>query len=200
MPVVEENGLITKINRYIWEEVCKTMQQWEQNNVPHVPIAINVSKVDLLADKGDISGFFKFMLDKYNIPPRMIDIELAMDAFVDAKDVAIDSVNAFRAKGFKVILDHFDGNYVPLDAIEDLKVDELKLSLTGLDVKDSCTLIEDVYEQAHPRSFIVSCEGVKSLEQVKELRKGGCRQAEGSYFSEPYSPVEFAEKCMKGEL
>ena len=200
MPVVEENGLITKINRFIWEEVCKTIQQWEQNGVPYVPVAINISKVDLLADKGDISGFFKFMLDKYNVPPRMIDIEIAMDAFVDAKDVALDTVNAFRSKGFKVILDHFDGNYVPIDAIDDLKVDELKLTISNMDVKESCSFIDDVYEQAKQRSFVVACEGVKSLEQVKELRKGGCRLVQGSYFSEPVTAVEFAEKRLKGEM
>ncbi len=193
MPIIEENGLITKISRYIWEEVCKTVHQWEKDNVPHVPVAVNITKVDLLSDKGDISEFFKFMLNKYEIPPRMIDIEIAMDAFVDAKDVAVESVNAFRAKGFKVILDRFDGNFVPLDAIENLKVDELKLNVSGYDVKDSCTIIDDVYEQARIRSMVVDCEGVKSLEQVKALRKGGCRLVQGSFFSEMSDPDEFME-------
>lgn len=200
MPIVEENGLITKINRFIWEEVCKTIQSWEQNEVPHVPVAINISKVDLLADKGDISGFFKVMLDRYNIPPRMIDIEIAMDAFVDAKTVTLDSVAAFRAKGFKVILDHFDGNYVPIDAIEELHVDELKLNITGFDVKESCALIEEVYDQAKHRAFVVNCEGVKSLEQVKELRNGGCRVIQGSFFSNPVSPTVFAEQQLNEHM
>ena len=194
MPVVEDNGLITKISRQIWEDVCKQVQYWEENNVPHVPVAVNITKVDLLSDKGDISEFFMFMLNKYNIPPRMIDIEIAMDAFVDAKDVAVDCVNAFRSKGFKVILDRFDGNFVPIDAIENLKVDELKLNVSGYDVKDSCTIIEEVYEQARIRSFIVDCEGVKSMEQVKALRNGGCRLAQGKFFSEFIEPDEFMKK------
>lgn len=193
MPVIEENGLITKISRHIWEEVCRTVHQWEVDNVPHVPVAVNITKVDLLSDKGDISEFFMFMLKKYELSPRMIDIEIAMDAFVDAKDVAVESANAFRSKGFKVILDRFDGNFVPLDAIDDLKVDELKLNISGYDVKDSCTIIDDVYDQARIRSMVVDCEGVKSLEQVKALRKGGCRLVQGSFFSEMSEPEEFME-------
>ena len=194
MPVIEDNGLITKISRHIWEDVCKQIQYWEENNVPHVPVAVNITKVDLLSDKGDISEFFMFMLNKYSIPPRMIDIEIAMDAFVDAKDVAVDCVNAFRSKGFKVILDRFDGNFVPLDAIESLKVDELKLNISGYDTKDSCTIIDEVYDQARIRSFVVDCEGVKSMAQVKALRKGGCRLAQGSFFSELTEPDEFVKK------
>lgn len=194
MPIIEDNGLITKISRYIWEEVCKQMQMWEENNIPHVPIAVNITKVDLLSDKGDISEFFKYMLDKYQIPPRMIDIEIAMDAFIDAKEVAVESVNAFRSKGFKVILDKFDGNFVPIDAIENLKVDELKLTVSGYDTKDSCTIIEEVYDQARIRSFVVDCEGIKSMEQVKALRKGGCRLVQGSFFSPLVKPDEFMKQ------
>ncbi len=197
MPIIEDNGLITKISRQIWEDVCRQIKEWEDNNIPYVPIALNITKVDLLSDKGDISEFFKFMLNKYNIPPRMIEIEIAMNAFVDAKEVAVESVNAFRAKGFKVILDKFDGNFVPLDAIENLKVDEYKLTVSGYDTKDSCTIIEEAYDQARIRSVIMDCEGVKSMEQVKALRKGGCRVAQGGFFSPLIKPDEFVKSQIQ---
>lgn len=194
MPIIEENGLITKISRQIWEDVFRQMHEWEENNVPYVPVALNITKVDLLSDKGDISDFFKFMIDKYNIPPRMVEIEIAMDAFTDAKEVAVECVNSFRAKGIKVILDKFDGNFVPIDAIENLKVDALKLTVSGYDTKDSCTIIEEVYDQARIRSCVVDCEGIKSMEQVKALRKGGCRLVQGSFFSPLINPDEFVKQ------
>ena len=193
MPIIEENGLITKISRQIWEDVFRQMHEWEENNVPYVPVALNITKVDLLSDKGDISDFFKFMIDKYKIPPRMVEIEIGMDAFTDAKEVAVECVNSFRSKGIKVILDKFDGNFVPIDAIENLKVDALKLTVSGYDTKDSCTIIEEVYDQARIRSYAVDCEGIKSMEQVKALRKGGCRLVQGGFFSPLINPDEFVK-------
>ena len=79
----------------------------------------------------------------------------------------------------------------PIDAIENLKVDELKLTVSGYDTKDSCTIIEEVYDQARIRSMVVDCEGIKSMEQVKALRKGGCRLVQGSFFSPLIKPDEF---------
>jgi EAL domain-containing protein (putative c-di-GMP-specific phosphodiesterase class I) len=124
----------------------------------------------------------------------MIEIELSMDAFTAAKEVAVECVNAFRSKGFKVILDKFDGNFVPIDAIDNLKVDALKLTVSGYDTKDSCTIIEEVYDQARIRSYAVDCEGIKSMEQVKALRKGGCRLVQGGFFSPLVNPDEFVKQ------
>ena len=49
IPVLENNGYITKLDQYIWEEVCKAIRVWIDAGVRPVPIAVNVTKTDILA-------------------------------------------------------------------------------------------------------------------------------------------------------
>ena len=62
IPVLENNGYITKLDQYIWEEVCKTIRVWIDAGVRPVPIAVNVTKTDILAI--DVAEFFSEMLKK----------------------------------------------------------------------------------------------------------------------------------------
>ena len=190
MPIVEENGFVTKINRYIWERVFETMHIWLEEKRAIVPIAINVSKMDILSDKGDISGFFGVMISRYNIPSRLIDIEIAADALIEAKEITLDSITALREKGFKVIIDEFDGNFVPINSIDNLNADELKLDLTKEDVRDAIGLIESSFD-SNRFAYKLSASGVKSMEQVMTLRKKGCLYAQGPQFGDPVEPDEF---------
>lgn len=72
IPVLENNGYITKLDQYIWEEVCKTIRVWIDAGVRPVPIAVNVTKTDILAI--DVAEFFSEMLKKYRIAPKYLNI------------------------------------------------------------------------------------------------------------------------------
>lgn len=188
MPIIEKNGLITKINRSVWEDVCRLLSEQNKDGKLAHPVAVNVSKVDILADKGDIYQFFKAMLNKYEFPPRMLDIEISVDAFTEARDVTLEAAEHLRSAGFKVIIDNFRGDFVQLDDIENIPADEIKLSLKDMDINQSVEIIENTFWQACNRAMNVTCEFVKSMEQVKALRDSGCRIAQGNYFSVPEEP------------
>ena len=189
LPVVEENGYITKLDEYMWESVFRSVREWIDGGLRIVPIALNVSKTDILA--GDVISSFETLMTKYKLPPRQIEIEIAQNAFTDAPEVTTEVAATLRQKGFKVIVDGFDGNYVPFSTIRNMDVDEVKFDMRRFDLKQDENFIRDVFSQGKNHPFEVTVEGVESMEQVSALRKYGCATAQGFYFSKPVSKEEF---------
>ena len=129
IPVLESNGYITKLDQYIWEEVCKTIRVWIDAGVRPVPIAVNVTKTDILAI--DVAEFFSEMLKKYRIPPKYLNIDIAKSAYLETHGALSDTEAQLQQMGFRVILDGFDGDYVELSALGGFGTDLLKLDLYG---------------------------------------------------------------------
>ena len=43
MPLLESTGLISRLDQYIWEAVCQTLQKWQASDSNLVPVSVNVS-------------------------------------------------------------------------------------------------------------------------------------------------------------
>ena len=134
IPVLESNGYITKLDQYIWEEVCKTIRVWIDEGVRPMPITVNVTKTDILAI--DVAEFFSGMLKKYRIPPKYLDIDILRTAYLETHDVLSETVAQLQQMGFRVVLDGFDGNYMELSALGDIGTDVLKLDLCSAEMQN----------------------------------------------------------------
>ena len=48
MPLLESTGLVTQLDQYIWESVCKILHKWQESGSNLVPVSVNVSVVDIV--------------------------------------------------------------------------------------------------------------------------------------------------------
>lgn len=193
IPVLEKNGYITKLDQYIWEQVCAAIRRWIDQGIRPVPLSINVTKTDILAM--DITEFFTEMLKKYRIPPRCLEIEIAENAYLQCSEAAIETEEKLRQAGFRVAIDGFDGDYMALQAIEDIKADLLKLDLRRSNAASNPNSLRGIFEQARKLQINLAAEGIESMEQMTLLRKCGCTEGQGFYLSKPISLEDF-EKMM----
>ena len=194
MPILEQNGYITKLDQYVWEAVCKTIREWIDAGLRPLPISVNVTKTDVLAM--DIGETFTELAKKYRIPPRTLEIEIAENAYLHSHGTANSEEEKLRSCGFRVVVDGFDGNYIGLQIDESFNADALKLDLRALG--GSTSAITAAFEQARKLQLSLSAEGIESMEQLSTLRKCGCTEGQGYYFSKPVSIEEFVS-MMKGE-
>ncbi|MBR5733569.1 MAG: EAL domain-containing protein, partial [Lachnospiraceae bacterium] len=61
IPFFEENGLIQKLDRYVWREVSQQIARWKKKFGFSVPVSVNVSRIDIM-DSGlvnEIEGIVK---------------------------------------------------------------------------------------------------------------------------------------------
>ena len=193
IPVLESNGYITKLDQYIWEQVCATIRRWIDSGIRPVPITINVTKTDIMAM--DIVEFFNGMLKKYRIPPRQLEIDIAENAYMQAGQTALETEGKLRQSGFKVSLDGFDGNFIALSTIDGLQVDVLKLDLRHYAGNSNQAALNSLFDQARKLQFTVAAEGIESMEQLGMLRKCGCSEGQGFHLSKPVSVEDF-EKML----
>ena len=196
IPVLESNGYITKLDQYIWGEVCKTIRVWIDEGVRPMPITVNVTKTDILAI--DVAEFFSGMLKKYRIPPKYLDIDISRTAYLETHDVLSETVAQLQQMGFRVVLDGFDGNYMELSALGDIGTDVLKLDLCNAEMQNRTNALPGIFVQARTLRLNLLAEGIESAEQLNVLRKAGCTEGQGYFFSRPLSVDEFAKILKVG--
>ena len=196
IPVLENNGYITKLDQYIWEQVCATIRRWIDGGIRPVPLSINVTKTDILAT--DIADFFGEMLKKYRIPPRLLEVEIAENAYLLSSHAVLETEAKLRQNGFRVVVDGFNGDYIALNSIPDIAADALKLDLRRLDGGQNQNLLNSIFDQARKLQLNLSVEGIENMEQMGMLRKCGCNEGQGFFLSKPISVKDF-EGVITGE-
>lgn len=192
IPVLENNGYIAKLDQYIWEEVCRLIRQWIDTGIRPVPISVNVTKTDILAI--DVAGFFAEILEKYRIPPRYLEIDIAENAYLQTHGAAFEVESSLQHKGFRVIVDGFRGDYLSLETVGRINASGLKLDLRYFDVSSQTEALASIFEQARKLNLTVTAEGIENMEQLVALRKCGCTEGQGFYFSKPMVTDEFVPR------
>lgn len=190
IPIFEQNGFITKLDLYIWEETCRYIRYRIDNNLKSIPISVNVSRLFLALNSfiPDVKG----IIEKYNIPTNLLEFEITESLFSNSSLIR-DKVNELRGLGFKVHMDDFGSGYSGLSVLKDVDFDIMKLDLRFFESSDekSKIIIETVIQMAKKLHIPVIAEGVETLEHVNILKQFGCNYAQGFYYSRPIPVNEF---------
>lgn len=186
IPVAESNGYITKIGRIMTEKVVQQMAVMRDEGMKLRQFAINYSAGQIV-DTGYVS-FLKSLLEKYDIPPRMIEIEITESLYL-GKDQ--DSANLFRQLeelGVSLALDDFGTGYSSISYLTYVPVGVVKIDKTMVDIylhdgKD--VLIKNIINMVHSLGMKLIAEGIEEEWQYQKLKKFDCDVIQGYYFSKP---------------
>lgn len=109
LPLLENNGLITKLDLFIWEEVCRKLRRWIDRGHRPVPISVNVSRMDIYAV--DVTAVFKELTERYAIEPRLLEVEITESAYVEEYNVIPGVVESLRER-LRLLLAHVPEDFV----------------------------------------------------------------------------------------
>lgn len=201
IPVLEKNGLISELDRYVWKKVCQWLKSWIEKGYHPVPISINVSRVDLLCM--DVLSYLKYLLKQYHLPEKLLKIEITESAYSENDEQIIRIVNSMRTSGFTVMMDDFGSGYSSLNMLKHISVDVLKLDMRFLDIDEQETekgigILESVVNMAKIMGIPIIVEGVETQLQEKFLLELGCRYIQGYYYYKPL-PIEQFEELLSDE-
>ncbi len=191
----ENNGLIQKLDRYVWNETAAQIARWKKEYDITVPVSVNVSRVDVF---DPMLGDILCDIAKNNgLTPDKLLLEITESAYTDDSNQIIETVNVLRNKGFRIEMDDFGSGYSSLNMLTSLPIDALKLDMKFIrnicsDSK-ACRLVEIMIEIARLLEVPVIAEGVETKEQMEVLKGIGCNIIQGYYFSKPLPPEEFTE-------
>lgn len=199
IPVLEKNGFITNLDKFIWEEVCHFLRGLIDRGIRPVPISINVSRVDLYSM--NVPYFIGNLLRSYQLDPKLLEIEITESAYSEKLDKVNSVVHSFQKRGMNVLMDDFGSGYSSLNMLNDVNIDVLKLDMRFLDINENTVgkgvgIVEAVVNMARMMGMRVIVEGVETQHQVDFLVSMGCEYAQGYFFFKPVCVDEF-EKLLK---
>lgn len=191
IPVFERNGFIIKLDYYVWEKTCQLIAKWLAEGKNPEPVSVNISRVSLYNPK--LVELICGLVEKYQIPPRLLQLELTESAYTSNPKVIKDMMERLQHAGFSILMDDFGSGYSSLNVLKDIAVDILKIDMKFLSDTDkqgrSENILASVVRMAKWLDMPVVAEGVERREQVEFLRSIGCEYVQGYYFAKPM-PVE----------
>ena len=200
IPLLEDNGLIQQLDRYVWREAAAQVRRWKERFNVSVPVSVNVSRIDI-HDPGLI-GTFKTIIEENELSTSEFRLEITESAYTDNSIGIIDTVKQLRVFGFSVEMDDFGSGYSSLNMLSTLPIDALKLDMkfirTAFTGRKDTRMIELIIDIAAYLKVPVIAEGVETEEQLTTLKKLGCDYVQGYYFSRPVPPEEFESFITAG--
>ena len=193
IPLFEENGIIHKLDEYVFTNAIKQMKAWKEKYGIFLPISINLSRVDLY-DPQLISEITN-KVDEHDIPHEHIYLEITESAYTENTNQMMDIANNFKKKDFKIEVDDFGSGYSSLSVLTQLELDVLKIDMSFIrnlnKNPNNTTIIKMIVDVSKMLKAICIAEGVETKAQYEFLKSIGCDVVQGFYFSKPLPPDEF---------
>ncbi|MBR2562481.1 MAG: EAL domain-containing protein, partial [Eubacterium sp.] len=193
IPLFEENGLIQKLDHYVWEETARQIRDWKDRLLYAVPISVNVSRIDMYDPR--IAETLQTIVTSQGLTGRDMLLEVTESAYTQDSEQIIETAQKLRDLGFLIEMDDFGTGYSSLNMISSLPIDALKLDMQFIRnaFKDggNTHMLEVIIGISDFLSVPVIAEGVETEEQLHALKSLGCDIVQGYFFSKPVPAVEF---------
>lgn len=205
IPLFEKNGFISKLDMYIFEEVCRIKASWEGQKYEHIPVSVNMSRLHLYNKHfpEDLENITK----KYGIDPSELELEITESTFLKDSKELIEMIKLLKDRGFLVSIDDFGSGFSAINLLKDLQVDTIKVDRgflkNGASNHQGRKIIRHVIAMCLDLKMEVIAEGIETKEQIDLITRCGCSIAQGFYYSKPL-PLEkfipFADEYMNNAL
>ena len=189
LPLIQGNGFITKLEKYIWNEACGCMSQLKQEDKNTLPLVLFVSKVTLMAL--DLEFYAGYLLEEYGLSPRDIEWSISAEAYETCCNEALRIEHALIQSGFRVSVDGFNGNFMELGETD---ADELILDLKTVDEEQ----LKHIFDYAAEKYLYVSVSNITVPKQIVTLKRLGCSSGRGENLSKKMEFSEYAA-LIEGE-
>ncbi|MED1784482.1 EAL domain-containing protein [Brevibacillus fortis] len=192
IPLAEETGLIIPIGQWVLEKACQQCMKWQQQGLPPVRLAVNLS-MRQLQDKHLVT-MVQQTLQKTGLSPAYLELEITESIAMHRLDTVIPRLQALQDMGIHISIDDFGTGYSSLSCLQSLPINSLKIDqsfMRNMSTNTSNTsIVSAIAAMAHSLSLSLVAEGVETEAQLEFLRSLGCSTFQGYYFSKPISATE----------
>ena len=194
IPMAEECGLIIPIGNWVINTAFSTLKQWQTKYDFKGIISINLSPIQL--KQPSIIDDIKNCLDKYQLSPNFVEIEITEGIMIDSMEDAISKMKTLKDMGFKISLDDFGTGYSSLSYLQMLPLDTLKIDksfINDITSKDGiqANITNSIIMMVSQMGLDTIAEGVEHDEQYELLKKFNCHIIQGFLCGKPMTE----ERC-----
>jgi len=187
VPMAEESDLIIELGEFVLRTACEQIKAWERDAVPVVPLAVNISALQLR--HGGFAEFVRRVLRETGLQPQQLALEITESALMQNMQEHVPELQLLRADGVGIEIDDFGTGYSSLSYLKQLPIDTVKIDRSFIRNIDSnpvdTAIVSAIFAMAETMRLRVVAEGVETHEQLQALARYGCAYAQGYFFSKP---------------
>jgi EAL domain-containing protein (putative c-di-GMP-specific phosphodiesterase class I) len=202
IPVAEESGMIERIGQWVLEEALRDAARWEQMrpDLPPVRVGVNVSVQQLQSPRfpDSVSDAIKAA----GIQAQTLALELDESVLRDEAEQMRSSLRLLKRIGVRLAVHDFGTGDSSLRQLAALPIDTIKVErrfVAALGTEDAISPIaQAVIATGTALGLRVIGIGVETPEQVEQLRRLGCSDAQGFLFSGPITSAQVSALLTAG--
>jgi len=200
--IAENTGLIVPIGEWVLKTACSQARKWQDEGLPEVQIAVNVSAVQFRQD--GFRDHIRSVLHETGLASQYLELELTESLLLSNADVMFSVLRELKEMGLSLAIDDFGTGYSSLSYLRQFPVSKLKIDRSFVqDVAinpDDAAITAAIIGMAKNLNLRVIAEGVENEAQLSFLRAHQCDEIQGYYFSRPLSADKVAEMLRGNKI
>jgi diguanylate cyclase (GGDEF)-like protein len=195
VPLAEETGFITAIDKWVVETACSQAVLWRKAELPPLGLTVNLS-----ARHFQSPGFpasFQSILQRTGMEPHRLDFEITEEMIMQDVQRSAECLRQLVELGSHISIADFGTGYSSLGSLNRLPIERLKIAKSFIqDVAtnpDNQAIVVAITDMAHTMRMRVVAEGVETVEQLDFLVEKGCDEVQGFFFGELVSADKITE-------
>lgn len=203
IPVAEESDIIHHLGKYTINTAIEQIKKWSQVfERDDWYISINVSGKQL--ERDDVLKQLEEAIVENNIKPENVQIEITESVLYANADRVLILLEGFKKLGVRLAIDDFGAGYSSLGTFSKYPFDVIKIDkafIDDIDANDkSAMMVQVIHALAETLNLAVIAEGVEKSTQVSALKKLGCFNIQGYYFSKPTNATQMQSFLERGAI
>lgn len=189
-----DSGIVTKIDFYVLDNVCRRIKAWQALGLAVVPITVNFSGRNLF--NSSIADDILRVIDTYEVDHSLIGIEFSEPDFTQRMPILKDVSHTLSEAGVLVTLDKFSTGQSTLTLLHDIDASYVKINADRFDPEDpkGRVIANDMINLADMLGYKVICEGVETQKQADDLAMCGCKLFQSFFYDKPLSERFFLNR------
>jgi diguanylate cyclase (GGDEF)-like protein len=195
IPVAEEIGLIVPLGEWVIRQACADAAQWPDD----ICVAVNLSPTQLLS-KGLLPAVLGALASS-RLQADRLELEITEAVLMQNSELTIRVLHQLRSLGIRISMDDFGTGYSSLSYLRSFPFDKIKIDrcfIKGLgESSESDAIVQAVTGLADCLSMTTTAEGVETRQQLDLVRKLGCTDVQGFFYSPPVPLRELTKVLAK---
>lgn len=198
IPLYEKDGLIVKLDEYVFRKVCALQKREMEEGRRLIPISVNLSRTSALHQ--NVAERYIQIVKEKGIPYGCVPIELTESAAIYNTRIQ-STTGKMTDAGFVLHIDDFGAGYSSLISLNQFPFNTLKIDKSLIDdiyCSKGKILVEQVITLSKLLDMNVIAEGVETKEQLDIIKALKCDAVQGFYYAKPMPEKEFLEYISGG--
>jgi diguanylate cyclase (GGDEF)-like protein/PAS domain S-box-containing protein len=193
IPLAEDTGLILPIGNWVLEEACRQNKAWQEQGLPPITVAVNLSAVQFL--DAQIGEHITHALQTSGLEARWLELEITESVLMRDPERVVSILEGLKKLGIRLSIDDFGTGYSSLAYLKRFPIDKIKIDQSF--IRDVCTSANDaaivrmVLGMARELRLQAIAEGVEGKDQLSFLVGWQCHEYQGYLCSRPVPADDF---------